>query len=41
MNYNMYSIDRMANDINAERAKQAKSYRLWQKARRSAAKLSK
>ncbi len=35
MNYNMYSIERIANDINAERIQSAKNYRLWQKARKS------
>ncbi|MEO8284837.1 MAG: hypothetical protein ABI670_00175 [Chloroflexota bacterium] len=35
MNYNMSSIEQIANDINAQRARDAKSYRLWQKARKA------
>lgn len=41
MNYNMYSLERMANEINAQRISEAKSYRLWQTARKAANKRNK
>ena len=42
MNYfNIYSLERMASEINAQRARDAKSYQLWQKARKALRKHSK
>jgi hypothetical protein len=35
MNYNMYSLERIADEIMAQRVRDAKSYRLWQKARKA------
>ena len=36
MNYNIYSLERMATEISAQRISEAKSYRLWQTARKAA-----
>ena len=42
MNYfNLYSLERMASEINAQRARDAKSYQLWRKARKALPKRSK
>ena len=38
MNYNIYSLEKMATEINEQRARDAKSYRLWQKVRKAASK---
>jgi hypothetical protein len=35
MFYNHYSLIQMANDMNAERQREARNYRIWQKARKA------
>jgi hypothetical protein len=41
MNHNIYSLEKMATEINAQRARDAKSYRIWQKIRKEASKRTK
>jgi hypothetical protein len=41
MNLNIYSLEKMATEINEQRARDAKSYRLWQKVRKAAQKRTK
>jgi hypothetical protein len=41
MSLNMYALERLASDIDAQRLRDAKSYRLWQKVRKSAPKRTK
>jgi len=38
MNYNIYSLEKMAIHINEQRARDAQSYRLWRKIRKAASK---
>ena len=38
MNFNTYALERIVRDVSAQRISDAKQYRIWQKARKAAAK---